>query len=434
MVIPLIRFAKIKPNGKLLEKSILHGPCVRRMIVEPGDPDRDPLVAESSHEQTNDELTKKEAKQTAVTAWETWLHVQQIMKGFDIGEHEKKEKLFNEWERNQVGQNVVLNPAARAEGNGNRNNGNQIRCYNCRGVGECEEIEEVNKNCILMANLQQASTSEEQYTKLLEPITRPHQSVYQEKCLTKKINALHLSFAKTIMTLNEEIVNLNNHLSKEKSIVFYLQQEREKLKSDFKTREDELLDKLIQSEKKIKELYNILIKTGQPIQTMHMLSTKRGSFYHTKQKIAPGYFYPFYLKQTQKKQQSLYNGNVLLDKHEPPTVYDSKDILQLAQDSRLKMKQLNKEIKLANHAKINKLSKLFVSQTAKSREEVYFSNTSKTVSVSNTVSKPVSLPDDDFSDDTPSSSIVRKFLNEVKDTIMTLQRVVKSRISLNVNN
>ncbi|GJT13424.1 hypothetical protein Tco_0860466 [Tanacetum coccineum] len=236
------------------------------------------------------------------------------------------------------------------------------------------------------------------------------------------------------MTLNEEIVNLNNHLSKEKSIVFYLQQEREKLKSDFKTREDELLDKLIQSEKKIKELYNILIKTGQPIQTMHMLSTKRGSFYHTKQKIAPGYFYPFYLKQTQKKQQSLYNGNVLLDKHEPPTVYDSKDILQLAQDSRLKMKQLNKEIKLANHAKINKLSKLFVSQTAKSREEVYFSNTSKTVSVSNTVSKPVSLPDDDFSDDTPSSSIVRKFLNEVKDTIMTLQRVVKSRISLNVNN
>ncbi|GJT13425.1 hypothetical protein Tco_0860467 [Tanacetum coccineum] len=174
MVIPLIRFVKIKPNGKLLEKSILHGPCVRRMIVEPGDPDRDPLVAESSHEQTNDELTKKEAKQTAVTAWETWLHVQQIMKGFDIGEHEKKEKLFNEWERfkstkgesiesyyhliaNYNGNANVV--AARAEGNGNRNNGNQIRCYNCRGVGECEEIEEVNKNCILMANLQQASTS-----------------------------------------------------------------------------------------------------------------------------------------------------------------------------------------------------------------------------------------------------------------------------------
>ncbi|GKA80166.1 hypothetical protein Tco_0786762 [Tanacetum coccineum] len=70
-------------------------------------------------------------------------------------------------------------------------------------------------------------------------------SVYQEQCLTKKINALHLSSAKTITTLNEEIANLNNQLSKENSTVSYLQEEREKLKNDFKTRENELLDKLI---------------------------------------------------------------------------------------------------------------------------------------------------------------------------------------------
>ncbi|GJZ56423.1 hypothetical protein Tco_0611616 [Tanacetum coccineum] len=101
--------------------------------------------------------------------------------------------------------NVV---AARAKGNANRNNGNQIRCYNCRGLGHLtrnctvrprrrdaaylqtqlliaqkeeagiqlqaeefdlmdtaavlDEIEEVNANCILMANLQQASTSSTQ--------------------------------------------------------------------------------------------------------------------------------------------------------------------------------------------------------------------------------------------------------------------------------
>nr|GEX61496.1 hypothetical protein [Tanacetum cinerariifolium] len=109
---------------------------------------------------------------------------------------------------------------ARAEGNGNGNNGNQIRCYNFRGLAEefdlmadatnLDEIEEVNANCILMANLQKASTSgtqsdkalvydsdgsaevqlydncyddeifnmfsqEEQYTELLEPILEPHQ-------------------------------------------------------------------------------------------------------------------------------------------------------------------------------------------------------------------------------------------------------------------
>nr|GFC10905.1 Gag-Pol polyprotein [Tanacetum cinerariifolium] len=40
---------------------------------------------------------------------------------------------------------------------------------------DLDEIEEVNANCILMANLQQASTSEEQYTELLEPIPEAHQ-------------------------------------------------------------------------------------------------------------------------------------------------------------------------------------------------------------------------------------------------------------------
>nr|GFB82793.1 hypothetical protein [Tanacetum cinerariifolium] len=77
--------------------------------------------------------------------------------------------------QNQIG-NVNL-VAARAEGNAAGQNGNQIRCYNCRGkeeagiqlqaeeydlmavVANLDEIKEVNANCILMANLQQASTS-----------------------------------------------------------------------------------------------------------------------------------------------------------------------------------------------------------------------------------------------------------------------------------
>nr|GFC99755.1 hypothetical protein [Tanacetum cinerariifolium] len=97
-------------------------------------------------------------------------------------------------------QNGNGNPvAARAEGNATGYNGNQIRCYNCRGVGhfarnyktqlliaqkeeagiqlqakefdlmavaaDLDEIKEVNANCILMANLQQASTSGTQTNK-----------------------------------------------------------------------------------------------------------------------------------------------------------------------------------------------------------------------------------------------------------------------------
>nr|GFA81498.1 hypothetical protein [Tanacetum cinerariifolium] len=465
--------------------------------------------------------------------------------------------------QNQIGNGNLV--AARAEGNAAGKNGNQIRCYNCRGVEEynlmaaaadLDEIEEVNANCILMANLQQASTSgtqtdsapvydtdgsaevhencddneifnmftqEEQYTELLEPIPESHQvpqnenvvisedtsveqggetveqhsvnfeethvlyeslyqnlaievekvnsvnrklketnadmttelaryknqercfeisqekydklercyqqSVYQEKCLSKKINALHLSTGKQMMTLNEQISELNKQLSKEKTTVSFLLQEKKRLKSNFKTHEDELLDKQIQLEKKIKKLNNILLKTGQSIQMIHMLSPKPDSFYHTEQKMALGYQNSFYLKQAQKKQQSLYDGKVLLEKHDPPVVHDSEETLQIAQGSHDKMKQMNKEIKSANYTKINHLLEVFVPQTALSREELYFLNNSKMANVS----KLFLIPNEDLSNDT-TPSVARKFLNELKSTIVTLQRVVKQRMTIETHN
>nr|GEZ81487.1 hypothetical protein [Tanacetum cinerariifolium] len=95
----LLRYAKSRPNEKLIHNSIINGPY------------------------TDDELTEKELKQIEAddqdiqtillclpefiyavvdsyeTAQEIWLRVQQMMKGSDIGIQEKKAKLFNEWER-----------------------------------------------------------------------------------------------------------------------------------------------------------------------------------------------------------------------------------------------------------------------------------------------------------------------------------------------
>nr|GEV28412.1 hypothetical protein [Tanacetum cinerariifolium] len=119
----LLRYAKSRPNGKLIHNSIINGPYVRRMIHEPGDTNREVPVNETFHVQTDDELTEKELKQieaddqaiqtilfglpediyavvdSCETAREIWLRVQQMMKGSDIGIQEKKAKLFNEWER-----------------------------------------------------------------------------------------------------------------------------------------------------------------------------------------------------------------------------------------------------------------------------------------------------------------------------------------------
>ncbi|GJU36656.1 putative RNA-directed DNA polymerase [Tanacetum coccineum] len=154
--------------------------------------------------------------------------------------------------QNQNGNGNVV--AAQVEGNANGNNGNQMRCYNYRGLGHfarnctvrprrmdvaylqtqlliaqkeeagiqlqaedfdlmvaagyLDKIKEVNANCILMANLQQASTLGTQTDKAL---------VYDS--------------------------DGSAELTKEKSIVSSLQEEKKKLKPDFKIREDELLDK-----------------------------------------------------------------------------------------------------------------------------------------------------------------------------------------------
>nr|GEZ77806.1 hypothetical protein [Tanacetum cinerariifolium] len=322
---------------------------------------------------------------------------------------------------NQQGFNAWQNGGIQgAQNAGVQSGGNQIRLVvvpwianqsgtgnvvAARAEGDLDEIKEVNANCILMVNLQQASTSGTQhdrapvyntdssaeYVDLLEPIPKPqlvppndnhvtslapsmvqsggtvetsfapneethaHQetvyrnlvdqvaqenydklekcyqkSVYQEQCLTRNINALHLSSAKQITTLNDEISNLNKQLSKEKSSISSPIDEKKKLKHDLKIWEDKFLDKKVDLEARIKDLENILLKRDQTVQTMHMLNPKSDSFYHPNQKMALGYPNPSYLKKAQLKQQSLYNGNLLTVEHDPPTVYDSKETLKLA--------------------------------------------------------------------------------------------------------
>nr|GEX09007.1 ribonuclease H-like domain-containing protein [Tanacetum cinerariifolium] len=59
----LLRYAKSRPNGKLIHNSLINGPYFRRMIPEPGDTNREVPMTETFHVQTDDELTEKELKQ-----------------------------------------------------------------------------------------------------------------------------------------------------------------------------------------------------------------------------------------------------------------------------------------------------------------------------------------------------------------------------------
>nr|GEW10262.1 transposase (putative), gypsy type [Tanacetum cinerariifolium] len=276
--------------------------------------------------------------------------------------------------------------------------------------GDLDEIEDFNANCILMANLKHASTSgtqydkapvydtdgsaevqlndkcynneifnmftqEEQYTYLLDPIPEPqlvpqndNHVTYVAPSMVQSGGTVETSFAPNEETrARQETVycNLVDQVAQVNMVNCNMRETNAKLKSDlarYKIQEQRIeirrqfLDKEVDLEAKIKDLENILLKWDQMVQTMHMLNPNPNSFYHPDQKIALGYPNLSYLNKAQLKQQSLYNGNLLLEEHDPLVVYDLEETLELAQKSREKMRFLKKEIKPANYAKINHLS------------------------------------------------------------------------------
>nr|GEV26784.1 copia protein [Tanacetum cinerariifolium] len=189
----LLRYAKSRPNGKLIYNSIINGPYVRRMIPEPGDTNREVPVNETFHVHTDDELTEKELKQIEADDQA----IQTILLGLleDIYAAVASCEIAQEiWLRELNGQAKEKDASylqtqlliAQKEEAGIRLQAEEFDLM--AAAVDLDEIEEVNENSILMANLQQASTSGTQtdkapvydsdgsaeYTELLEPIPEPH--------------------------------------------------------------------------------------------------------------------------------------------------------------------------------------------------------------------------------------------------------------------
>ncbi|GJV21344.1 hypothetical protein Tco_1370364 [Tanacetum coccineum] len=128
----LLCYAKSKPNGKLIYNSIMNGPYLRRMIPEP-------------------EVKQMEANDQAI---------QTILMGLleDIYAVVDSCKTAQEiWLRNVGNPNGLIVVPGIANPNANQNRNSNVVA--ARAEGDLDEIKEVNGNCILMENLQQASTS-----------------------------------------------------------------------------------------------------------------------------------------------------------------------------------------------------------------------------------------------------------------------------------
>ncbi|GJU66420.1 hypothetical protein Tco_1252679 [Tanacetum coccineum] len=136
----------------------------------------------------------------------------------------------------------------------------------------------------------------------------------------------------------------------------------------------------------------------QLVQRMHML-TKPQVFYDENHKTAPGYQNPLHLTQGQRKQHAMYCGHTLVKKPDPLSVIDSKEILELAKATRLKInekqndsvvKEKRVNIKPIDYGSLNELYKHFVPQKQLFAKQSFWLPISKTVSEQTPVQpKPV---------------------------------------------
>nr|GEW43589.1 hypothetical protein [Tanacetum cinerariifolium] len=160
----LLRYVKSRPNGKLIHNSILNGLYVRKMIPGPGDANREVNVTETFHMQTDNELSDKELKQIEADDQA----IQTILLGLpeDIYAVVDSFKLLKKSGFNEVDElkaerlKKTQDPLALMANSNNPYAFLAPQEYDLMAAAaDLDEIEEVNENCILMANLQQTSTS-----------------------------------------------------------------------------------------------------------------------------------------------------------------------------------------------------------------------------------------------------------------------------------
>nr|GFA21500.1 hypothetical protein [Tanacetum cinerariifolium] len=206
--------------------------------------------------------------------------------------------------RQYAGQNVRnLNGYNDVQNIGNQNsngNGNLVAARakgNATGQNaDLDETEEVNTNCILMANMQQASTSEqsggivEQHPATVEETRAYFESIYNNLATeVEQVNSVNSKMKETNADLTTELARYENQekyfkinqekydkLERKITTVSSLQEEKKKLKSDFKIHEDEpLADESLAKHKDLEFKIERLLRAAVSHDIMSIVQTER---------------------------------------------------------------------------------------------------------------------------------------------------------------
>nr|GEV87476.1 Gag-Pol polyprotein [Tanacetum cinerariifolium] len=240
-------------------------------------------------------------------------------------------------------------------------------------AGDLDEIEEVNANCILMANLQQTSTSGTQHDRAPIYDTNGSAKVHlNDNCYDNEIF--------NMFTQEEQYTDLLEPIP-----------------------EPQLVP---QNDNHVTSVAPSMVHSGGTIEISSASNEEIRAHQETVYRNLVD----------QVSQVNRVNSNMRATNSEIKS--------ELA---RYKIQEQRVEISQEKYEKLEKW--VFVPQTTKSKEELFLLNVSNMV----TASKTISIPNEDLSDDT-TPSVARKFLNEVKSSLVTLQRVVKQKMTLEVHN
>ncbi|GJZ55631.1 hypothetical protein Tco_0610824 [Tanacetum coccineum] len=173
------------------------------------------------------------------------------------------------------------------------------------------------------------------------------------------------------MGSNEEIRRLAQEAEKQQLFAQKVQQQNTNLTSQL-----EMYRKVLQA--KIKDLENVVCKMGKSTETLRLLTNEQKALRDNLRKSGLGYNGPYVLSQAYAKIPKLYNAYELCNKSEQLHVFDSKENLEDAEKSQLKMNEFQKDKKVQelkiqpiDYGKLNKLDDNFVPQKELSAEQTY---------------------------------------------------------------
>ncbi|GJU43971.1 hypothetical protein Tco_1201237 [Tanacetum coccineum] len=304
-------------------------------------------------------------------------------------------------------------------------------------VSKCNKVDKENKmiNESLTAEL-------ERYKEQIKLFEERHKFDLNDK--EKYIDS---QLRKVIVDKNTKVADFENHIHSLKQQLNATVESHKTLsttvdvlKKESKGKEDKYLEEIIDLEKKNKALDNVVYKMGQSTQTMHML-TKPQAFYDESHKTLLGYQNPLYLTQVQRKVHVLYCGNIIVKQHDALSVIDTKETLELAEESRLKMhaKQNNpimkeKKVNVApiDYVALNKLSMHFVPQKQLSTEQAFWLPISKPVSEIPSVQPEPVLKEIHL--ELPTISLVKDSFNKMINHVNDFKNVVTVRTKVTGQN